>query len=337
MSKKQTIKDFEMLAESRQHTLISVSKPDLPSGGDLTILCNTCNKTFETSAHSYKNARQTGCPICKAAKASEQWANKPRSLTPEQSKKKIAKSEAIEKAKEEKRKLYAGMKSREDLIKYLEGEANEYSKFILDRMKNPPPANAERIEQHHAIPLHAGGPDETWNLIPLIPQDHFKAHELRAQVYNEQGDKNMIKLRPADGSSLSESTIKRIKTGDATRKEKGTGIYAEGASEKGGRAGGAVKSESKDLSHQSKMSELVKKALYEGSSWVHKTGVTCNVTPEEANTMPKLAKLLAKALPLDCKDRKSLENVEKPVNVTSGLAKVIRNERSSAYGWRLNN
>ncbi len=335
MSKKQTVEDFEALAQSRQHKLISVSNQNLPSAGDLTISCNTCHQTFTTSAHSYKNARQTGCPICKAAKASAQWAKKPRKYSEEQHKRRLARFEAIQKAKEEKRNRYAEIKNREDLIKFLEGEANEYSDFILYHMQNPPPADAIRIERHHIIPLHAGGPDEEWNLIPLIPEDHYTAHEIRARVYNEQGDIIMIRMRKAGSTNLSEDAMNRMRTGDATRKAQGTGIYAEGVSAKGGRAGGAVKSEAKDLGQKSKMSEPVIKALNEGSSWVHKTGVTCNVPPG-LNTMPQLLKFLIEALPLDNEDRKKLEETNTG-NVTSLLAKVIKNERSSTYGWRLNN
>lgn len=351
MSKKLTFEDFENLANDRQHTLISVSNQDVPSQGTLTIKCNTCNQTFTTSAKSYKNARKAGCPNCKAKKISELWGNKPRSLTPEQYERKVAKKKHIEKAKEEKTKLFTGMQNRPDLINYLEGEANEYSRFILERIFNPPPAKADNIEVHHVIPRHAGGPDEKWNLIRLTVQDHFEAHVIRARVYNEQGDKLAIQLgstppfpsesKKGDGADLDSSkrfkAESKIKTGDATRKKQGTGIYAEGVSAKGGRIGGAVKSEVKDLSYQALMSDAVRKALYEGSSWVHKTGAKCKVAPEEAKTMPQLLKLLAAALPLDCKDRERLENIKNPANVTSLLAKVIKGERNSTYGWKLHN
>lgn len=52
----------------------------------ITIHCNTCESTWETTVHKYKNARQTGCPECKKRITSETHRGK---VTSEETKRKI--------------------------------------------------------------------------------------------------------------------------------------------------------------------------------------------------------------------------------------------------------
>lgn len=61
---------FENLALERNHNLLEVTNEESIRKGDLKLYCNTCNKCFETSAASYKNAKKTGCTSCKRIKAS---------------------------------------------------------------------------------------------------------------------------------------------------------------------------------------------------------------------------------------------------------------------------
>lgn len=333
---KKTFEYFANLATNRNHTLNSVSNKDTPSKGNLEITCKTCGVTFTTSAHSYENAKKSGCSNCKAIKTSDDWKGKPRVITPEQAEKNQRKNDAKNKYLEEKRKSFAHITNRDDLIKYLKSENNEYTNFILDRIEHPPQADATNIKRHHIIPRHAGGSNKQWNLMPLTKEDHFKAHEIRARVYNEEGDKMAIHFGSPEGTDNGPEDVKSYRTGNTTRKNDGTGIYGPGVAQKGGKIGGAVKSEKKDLSHSSKMSAPVRDALYKGSSWKHRTGVILNVAAEEALTMPQLVKLLAEALPPDCEDHEKLTRDTEPVNITSALSKVIKKERPSAYGWSLN-
>lgn len=67
MSKKLTKTSIENLAFERNHILIT---PDFEKAyknikSFLLFKCLTCQTKFECSAHSYKNAKKTGCPGCK--------------------------------------------------------------------------------------------------------------------------------------------------------------------------------------------------------------------------------------------------------------------------------
>lgn len=333
MSKKQTIQYYSELAKSRNHTLISVSNPDTPSQGGVTIHCNCCNTDFKTSARSYKSSIN-GCPVCKALISSKTWKGKARILTPEESEKRTTYKKWVNETRKKRQEAYNHIQSREDLIKHLRLNNNIYNQFILDKLENPPPPG-KMTEIHHIIPKHAGGPLKKWNEVVLTLEDHQKAHELRWAVYQEVSDLKATQFRKENASAETYKNIKAFKRGDETRKVKRTGIYEPGASARGGIKGGRVKSEAKDLSHQSKMSPEVYKILYQGSTWKHdKTNIIVKFGPEEVLTMPQLKDRLASVLPKGCSDKDAL-NASKAVNVTSNLAKVIKSERKSAYGWKL--
>ena len=64
MSKKLTIDDIKIIAENRNHTIVSMEGyTDIKS--KVQFFCNTCNNHFDTSVASYKNAKKTGCPHCR--------------------------------------------------------------------------------------------------------------------------------------------------------------------------------------------------------------------------------------------------------------------------------
>ncbi len=75
MSKKLTREDLTKLAESSNHSIISFDNYKNVHSF-ITVGCNTCNSTFETSVDSYKNAKQTGCLECKKAATSKTHKNK---------------------------------------------------------------------------------------------------------------------------------------------------------------------------------------------------------------------------------------------------------------------
>lgn len=333
MSAKKPREFYENLAKTRNHRLIDVSNSDTPSKGTLTIQCDSCNNQFTTTAHSYQNARRTGCPNCKQTSTSTQWKGKTKTLSPEQAAQRAVTKAHREATRLKKAQKYSSLKNREDLILFLESESNIYSEFILARMNEPPPEGPD-VEQHHIIPLHTGGPDTDWNLIPLTSENHLRAHEIRAEVYKEAGDINASRLRGEQDITLRERRLKAARLGDTTRKQQESGIYAPGASSKGGQIGGKVKSLAKDLGHESKMTEPVKKVLREGSKWEHnKTGSRVELGPKEVNTLPQLVDKLIEALPHG-EDRDQLKggNI---TTVTSNLARVIKGDRKTTYGWSL--
>lgn len=44
---------------------------------------------------------------------------------------------------------------------------------------------SEYVETHHIIPRCMGGPDEKSNLVDLLPEEHFVAHQLLVKLYPE--------------------------------------------------------------------------------------------------------------------------------------------------------
>nr|P09753.1 RecName: Full=Uncharacterized 38.5 kDa protein in psbA intron 1 [Chlamydomonas moewusii]ABU88306.1 I-CmoeI homing endonuclease [Chlamydomonas moewusii]CAA31842.1 unnamed protein product [Chlamydomonas moewusii]CAA33623.1 unnamed protein product [Chlamydomonas moewusii] len=342
MSRKKTIKDYENLAATRNHEVISVSNKETPSQGDITLLCKTCNKEFTTTTISYQNARKTGCPHCKATSASLYWTGRARTKTPEQAKKNAEIKEHINKTRKEKGKAFANIKNKEDLKEKLtndlylpNGEKNAYNDFILKRLNDP--VTGKMMEKHHIIPLHAGGPDEKWNLISLTPEDHIEAHNLRYLVYNETGDKNTIKFRNKT-PNVTDQISKAKALGNETRRAQGTGIYEPGMSSKAGKIGGSVKSVEKDLKQSTKMTSGVYDALYNGSRWKHtKTNTEIVIPPNTIVKMPQLVEKLIEALP-PCEEKTRLAGA-KLTTATSALARVIKGKneggRSSYFGWSI--
>lgn len=329
MATKKTIQFYADIAQARNHELISLSNTQTPSQGSITIFCKTCKTNFTTSAHSYQNARKTGCPQCKAKTTSENWKGKVRTKSPEEASKQAILNEYKQQKRLEKSLAYAHISNKEDLKNFLKENPNVYNDFILQRIDHP--AVGKYTEDHHIIPKHAGGPNKRWNLIKLTPEDHMEAHQLRSLVYNEPGDSHALRFR-TNPSELFERRLRGNQIANETRLRARTGIYAEGVSSKGGRSGGLVKSHEKDLKQSTKMSEPVLKSLYEGSRWKHlQTGTELIVQPNSLFTLPQLVQKLLEALP-PCKDKEVLEKA-KTSTVTSNLARVIKKQRPSAYGW----
>jgi len=54
----------------------------------MEVYCKKCEITWEVSAHSYKNAKKTGCPVCKKKAISEAQSEK---ITSAETKRKIGK------------------------------------------------------------------------------------------------------------------------------------------------------------------------------------------------------------------------------------------------------
>jgi hypothetical protein len=200
---------------------------------------------------------------------------------------------------------------------------------------------SDRVEEHHIIPFHAGGPDVEWNLISLTPETHFEAHRIRAEVYQETGDINAFRLRGEQSVDLMERRVAAARSGENTRKQEGSGIYAPGVSSKGGKIGGRVKSVKKDFGHQTKMSNQVKELLDRGSTWKSafadprhgKTNCSVTIPAKAVYTLPQLVNIFVEALPLGV-DREQLSKANM-TTVTSNLARVIKGQRPTAYGWKL--
>lgn len=85
MNKKLTKEDLQKIADKRNHKVISFENY-INVHSKFELQCNTCKHQWETTVHSYKNAKHTGCPECKKRKASEIHTGK---VTREETKRKM--------------------------------------------------------------------------------------------------------------------------------------------------------------------------------------------------------------------------------------------------------
>lgn len=60
----------------------------------------------------------------------------------------------------------------------------EYNSIILNRQLNPLP-ETKYGEVHHIIPRSCGGGNESWNLVRLTPEEHYRCHSLLPFIYTE--------------------------------------------------------------------------------------------------------------------------------------------------------
>ena len=63
-------------------------------------------------------------------------------------------------------------------------ELKQYNELILTRQRNPLPEDTV-TEEHHIWPTSCGGPDEEWNKVRLTPEEHYRAHQLLAEIYTD--------------------------------------------------------------------------------------------------------------------------------------------------------
>jgi hypothetical protein len=87
MTKKLTKEDLQTIAVQRNHCVVSFENYE-NIHSPLTLQCHTCSIEFTTTVHSYKNAKNPGCPGCKKAIASKTHKVK---VTSEETKQKIGK------------------------------------------------------------------------------------------------------------------------------------------------------------------------------------------------------------------------------------------------------
>jgi RNA polymerase subunit RPABC4/transcription elongation factor Spt4 len=178
-----------------------VSNPENIREGTLTAICAN-NHKFTITVKSYRACRETkegrknGCPECKKIKTNEFWKGRVRKEPQETS----ALSKGIKKKKILK-PMFIGITNRETLIFYLKNNFNDYNFFILQKLEEEESVILKKrefpeivVQYHHIIPLHAGRPDEKWDLVLLELNEHIIAHRLRFKVYKEDGDERYLRF-----------------------------------------------------------------------------------------------------------------------------------------------
>lgn len=240
MSRKLLLLDWQNLATTRNHKLISVTNTETIAKGNLNLLCNICNSKFTISAKSYRNCKN-GCPTCKKKAISSFWLGKKRTND------KLFNIDKTVTTRKHKLKnpnpKYNSINSKEDIINFLTSDPNKYNLFILEKFQNQSLNNEKKnetvtYEKHHIIPIHAGGPDKPFNLIRLTTQDHILAHMLRYEVYKELGDKLFLNFKSEESISPEKAKKNRIAASHEAQKQNKSGFFSSEQQAKHGKKGG---------------------------------------------------------------------------------------------------
>lgn len=349
MRKKKTLDRnyFENLALERNHTLVEVCDTEGITKSTITLNCNTCKTRFTTSAISYRDATKTGCLAChlinRARNKSEQLMIKKQlkeDLEKNTTAAKQLKVEQKKAAQKEKEQKFAHIKNATDLMDYLKTNSNVYHDYIIQRLLVLPEPTTGIIvltEKHHIIPIHAGGdPRAAWNLVTLTLEEHFIAHDLRAQTFGEKGDKLacLLKtLKAQEGNKL------RDQAGQPTARKRKTRVYDSIQQSINGKKSKTGLTPARIATHRKKMSLKIKENFSTKVIWQHNK-LNCRITiePNTLEVVSQLIPLFIKAMsessqlelqPLALLDLKRLK--AKPES--NVIAKVIREERKSCYGW----
>lgn len=380
MTEKRTFEDWQKIALSRNHGLSNPTDPKTPSKGSFTIYCKTCGDTFLNTAKNYISARRTGCLSCKKINArlsKEEKASRkeqmveqklidvqPKEQKPEETlitvevkqllNNETTKSVVISPKKTPfyvtKSAQWAHISNPILMQKFLENENNDYSRFILEKFKNPFPKetkkfNGDEIQDHHIIPRHVGGENYYFNIVRLTKKDHIFAHKLRYLAYGDFGDYNFLHTVRSTGTKevprnpeFDKQIRNQAAKGSKTQQEKKIGIYAPGAAKKAGQISGTKpESDAKKASSMQQRGQETRDALnIFGGKWLHKeTGTEVVILPGDTVQMRDVQKILASHLPVGHPNRVALERNTGRAGTSqpNALSKVVKKIRRSYQGW----
>lgn len=208
---------------------------------------------------------------------------------------------------------------------------------MLDRLKNPTLA-ATRLENvayqdHHIIPKHCGGSDDSWNLTKLTMEEHTSAHRLRWETYSDPNDSLALKGMQAQYNT-EEMIAARVKLSHEVQKREKRGRWDSTAQRERGLKGGAKQTAAKKEKYKDKLSDTVKEFLSKKSVWQHEKNTQQTVF--EPNQFSLVVELLEQLIvnTQDNESRDKLQNTAK-TTATGALARVIKGDRKTCYGWKI--
>jgi len=191
---------------------------------------------------------------------------------------------------------------------------------------------------HHIIPKHAGGPDNSWNIVMLTTEDHKKTHELRFEVYQEKGDSDAVRFWKNPPQNNIEAQKLRAQLSRETCKAKGVGFFSSEQQSINGKKGGKTKSDKKEASYVQKLTPAVVDRLSKPMLWKHRKNAEIGIIQIEAGSVKKIADfrlIFANALP-EGEEKAKLLNMS-TVNFTSAVSKVLKGQRQTAHNFTLLN
>lgn len=359
MSQKLTFNDWSNIAKERGHVLLSVSNPNNIRKGTLTICCDK-DHTFTITANSYASVRpsrltntKSGCPTCKALNTSLLWKGRSRGGTPspianttnttndDPGRIKEFRKNVNHKHPQEtplpssKLPSFSHIKDRPDLIAWLCQTPNLYNNYILDHLQSPRTVVGS-TQKHHIIPRHAGGPDESWNIIQLSLEAHKEAHQIRAKMYGDSGDVATLQLMNF-GTEKAEDYFRTVLTlSHESQKRNKKGFFSSEQQSLSGKKGGSIQTQDKIEKYKEKMSPEVKQCLEQGTTWYNlKTQQSFKVAPNEVQLLTEFKEIFLKSFgDVTTPEAEKLKNA-KNTTFTSSLARVLKRERQKLYGIEL--
>lgn len=332
--RKTSIEEIQELVEMRNHKLIEYTPGEknpttIPQQSFLTIQCLSCDFIWKTKVHVYKNrvATSAGCRNCfeKNIKNPEIYPNSPflpKGPSLEQGKRTIEALREIHISGP-----FGSIQNREQLFMYLANTPNAYNTFVQKILENNKEQESREnnwdgalFSKHHVLPLHAAGSPDEWNLVLLTKEEHWQAHKLRYEVYQERADlaATYLTLWNAQNVSSSES-------------------LAEDEIEE-------VPVVNVDTKYFYRRTPETLQAIQNGMIWEHKEGYVVIIEPNAVQTIQEIKTKLCEALPPGHKDAERMQSNRTSVNFLREHIQTvfadptlpsIRRCRASAYNFRV--
>ena len=189
---------------------------------------------------------------------------------------------------------------------------------------------------HHIIPRHAGGPDQSWNMVELTTPDHQKAHELRYEVYQEVGDRVAVSFWANPTQNTLEAQQRRATITHEICRANKTGFFSPEQQSINGQKGGTVQTENKVEKYVEKLTDAVADGLGRDTRWKHRKDASIDIIHVKANTAKLVVdfqEIFVNALP-EGEEKEKLSKMT-TANFTSAVSKVFKGERKTAHNFTL--
>jgi hypothetical protein len=145
-----------------------------------------------------------------------------------------------------KQSRYSTVTDGNSFYEYMEENPNPYyekAKELLQRQEGRDfnELKEKYDECHHIIPSNCGGPDEPRNLVFVTYAEHALLHELRYEVYGEQGDKIAALSRKSTPENFKAFKAERARLGHETMKRQNKAFYNSEIQQANGKKSGGKK------------------------------------------------------------------------------------------------
>lgn len=320
-----TVSRVETLVKERDLTLLNSIKFPVAKWV-VHFSCNKCKNEHKTSYQSFLSTSGRGCPTCKITDLKSRTTGVARKSDEE--KQQTAAAAATRRANPVRDVI---LHDRTALTEYLITHPNAYNDFLLPFVDQP--LRQQGREDHHVIPRHAGGTDEPGNLISLTAREHVEAHRLRHEVYGEQNDARVVRMRQAETLTTEQIHLERVHASHEACRENQTGFFNSQQQSLNGQKGGKVITEKKIAKWQEKQNPLIVSALADGTKWSHPVLGVITVPPGKCKMVSDLQNHLINTLPEDEEKTKYLAlTAEKPNHFCSNIRKIIVDKNRNRFG-----